>query len=372
MTTYSPQNSQVFQAAFSGALAGIAVNNAPIVDPVPADYAQADSIAGAYAQAVDTEWGGASADCLEVAVCEAASQAYFANRSTSPQSLKAYSAVGSSNEWLTAASSVVAIMLSADAYFTAQGIAVVCEGGGTAATGPTGPTGSTGATGAGATGATGATGSGGGGGTLDGDAVGPELTNEVVKISGNTGGVVPVVSPFALGTTPAVSGIIRMPNATSIVARNAANSADIPIVSTDAGGDVFLGSSAGSFAEATTTSAVLGIGGNPLFGVASLGIFASASAPISVATNHVLSSAEYAFPLLVLTGLVTTNVTLTFPNLPGVWLLDVSGVTYDPEVGLTVASGSATALIGSPAGGQPGLVVVCTRGSNTIAATYNA
>jgi len=159
MTTYSPQNSQVFQAAFSGALAGIAVNNAPIVDPVPADYLPADSIAGAYAQAVDTEWGGASADCLEVAVCETASQAYFANRSTSPQSLKAYSAVGGSNEWLIAASSVVAIMLSADAYFASQGITVVCEGG---ASGPTGPTGATGTAGtAGATGATGATGSGG-------------------------------------------------------------------------------------------------------------------------------------------------------------------------------------------------------------------
>ena len=68
MPTYSPQNPSVFQAAFTGALAGIAVNNAPILDPVPADYLPADAIAGAYAQAVDTVWAGASADCLELAV----------------------------------------------------------------------------------------------------------------------------------------------------------------------------------------------------------------------------------------------------------------------------------------------------------------
>lgn len=91
MPTYTPQNPAVFQAAYAGAIAGITVNNAPIVDPVPADYATAQTIAGAWAQAVDTEWAGAGADCLELAVCQTASEEFFSNRSTSPQSLKAYS-----------------------------------------------------------------------------------------------------------------------------------------------------------------------------------------------------------------------------------------------------------------------------------------
>src|ERR1700677_4944598 len=201
MPTYTPQNSQVFQAAFTGALAGIAVNNAPIVDPVPADYTPADTIAGAYAQAVDTEWGGASADCLEVGVCLAASEAYFSNRSVSPQSLKAYSAVGSRNEWLTVGSAVVALMLSADAYFASQGIAVVCEGGGTAATGPTGPTGSTGATGPGS-GTTGATGASGSTGPTGASGTGPTGPTGATGTTGPQGVTGPTGSTGASGTGP--------------------------------------------------------------------------------------------------------------------------------------------------------------------------
>lgn len=371
MPTYTPQNPAVFQAAYAGAIAGITVNNAPIVDPVPADYATAQTIAGAWAQAVDTEWAGAGADCLELAVCQTASEEFFSNRSTSPQSLKAYSAVGGSNEWLTAAAAVVAVMLAAEAYFTAQGISIVCESGG--ATGATGATGTAGVTGAtGPAGATGATGSGGGGGTLAGDAEGPLLSNDVHSISGNTDGVVPVVSPFSMGVGPALSGIIRIPNATGLVARNAANSADVPIVSTDGSNNVVLGDEATNNVIVTATSVISQLNNSPLFGVDGLGLFASTGASISVAASHVLSSAEYAFPVLTLTGLVATNNTLTFPNLPGVWLLDLSAVTYDPETGLTVASGSGTALIGSSAGGQPNLVIVRTSGANTIAATYNA
>jgi hypothetical protein len=164
MPTYTPQNPSVFQAAFAGALAGIAVNNAPILDPVPADYLPADAIAGAYAQAVDTVWAGASADCLELAVCSDASQAYFSNRSVSPQGLKAFSAVGSTNDWLIVAAAITALMMSADTYFASQGISVVpCGGGPTGATGTAGATGATGTAGVtGATGTAGATGTSGG------------------------------------------------------------------------------------------------------------------------------------------------------------------------------------------------------------------
>jgi hypothetical protein len=187
--SYTPQNPKVFQAAFAGAMAGIAENSALLSSPSPTAYAGANAAAGAYAQAVDTSWAGASADCLELAVCQTASQKLFAGRSVSPLSLTAsayagaglfnegstgfgpptklpalapstpiYSATGAQNDWTTAASTVTALMDSAEAYFAAQGIAVAPCGGSAGSTGTTGGTGTTGITGA--TGATGSAGSG--------------------------------------------------------------------------------------------------------------------------------------------------------------------------------------------------------------------
>ena len=45
----------------------------------------------------------------------------------------------------------------------------------------------------------------------------------------------PALTSIALGTNPAAAGAVRIPNAVNISARNAANSADIPIVQVTAG-----------------------------------------------------------------------------------------------------------------------------------------
>jgi len=187
--SYTPLNPSVFQAAFAGALAGISENSALISNPTAAAYAQANAAAGAYAQAVDISWDGASADCLELAVCQTSSQKLFAGRSVSPISLTAtayaaagifnegstglgplpklptlpastpiYSATGSLNDWTTVANAITALMDAAEAYFAAQGIAVTPCGGAAGATGSAGSSGSTGATGS--TGSTGGTGTG--------------------------------------------------------------------------------------------------------------------------------------------------------------------------------------------------------------------
>lgn len=401
--TYTPQNPDVFQSAFAGALAGIAENDALITDPTVADYATPATIAGAFAQAVDTGWGSASVDWLEMTICQEASTIYFRTHSVSPPTLPAYAATasnpvrGNTSNWgppqiplpnASAAAAIIALMMAGEAYYSAQGISPLPVpgggGGATGNTGHTGNTGNTGATGSGATGATGATGPGGGatgatgatggGGTLAGDAVGPELSNQVVQITGNTGGVVPVVSPFALGTNPAQSGIVRLPNATSVVGRNAANSADIPMLSTDAGGDVQLGNPASSNVTVTGTSVVSEIGGNPILGAASLGIFASATAPISIAASHVLSSAEYVNPIIELTGTAAASNTLTFPNLPGLWILDLSHVSVGVSGAITLVSGSGTQVIwtgGAEGVVPPTLVIVRTDGANNISASFN-
>lgn len=61
---YTPQNLQIFTAAFCGALAGMGLSDRQITSQSPATYAGLASVAGAFAQAVDTAWTSARATTL--------------------------------------------------------------------------------------------------------------------------------------------------------------------------------------------------------------------------------------------------------------------------------------------------------------------
>ena len=102
---YTPQNADVFQSAFAGALAGIAENAALITDPTAGDYANQAKIAGAFAQAVDTGWGSAGVDWLEMTICQEASTLYFAQHSLSPPTLGIYAATASQPDPTTGSTS---------------------------------------------------------------------------------------------------------------------------------------------------------------------------------------------------------------------------------------------------------------------------
>ncbi|MGE5042123.1 MAG: peptidoglycan DD-metalloendopeptidase family protein [Candidatus Levyibacteriota bacterium] len=54
-------------------------------------------------------------------------------------------------------------------------------------------------------------------------------------------GLITDTTGIALGTTPAAAGILRIPNATYITARNAANNADINVIEADASGNIAFG-----------------------------------------------------------------------------------------------------------------------------------
>lgn len=128
------------------------------------------------------------------------------------------------------------------------------------ATGAQGPAGVTGAAG-GATGAMGATGARGptgaqGPSALAGDATGAALSNQVVSISGNIGGQVPVVSPMAIDTgagTTATTGAIRLAD-TGIYGHYSGG--DVQMLSLDSGGDLSISQDAS--AQSVTIDCDLG------------------------------------------------------------------------------------------------------------------
>lgn len=72
------------------------------------------------------------------------------------------------------------------------------------------------------------------------------------------------VTSVSLGTTPALSGPARLPNNTIITARNAANSADLNVVGTDANNVYLLGQSVGISLTDSTTLNLGAIGGGLL------------------------------------------------------------------------------------------------------------
>jgi len=59
------------------------------------------------------------------------------------------------------------------------------------------------------------------------------------------GGTDPLTGPIALGTNPAQSGVIRIPNNQAITARNAAGTADVRALTVSANNDLILGAAAG-------------------------------------------------------------------------------------------------------------------------------
>jgi hypothetical protein len=146
---YTPINSVIFTAAYTGALAGMVTAGRYISNPLPADYDELAIVAGAYAQAYDQAWDDASNPCqFEVEAAEALAEATFQDRQPI-----LVPATALETTWLSLAEAIIAVVLAGELYFTAQGI--VCPPWPTGGPGSTGPTGASGPTGPSSTGPTG-------------------------------------------------------------------------------------------------------------------------------------------------------------------------------------------------------------------------
>lgn len=115
---YVPQNLQIFTAAFCGALAGMGLSDRIISDQSSASYAGLASVAGAFAQAVDTAWTSARATTLlDVEAVQSESAAYWQDRSPIPDATNTAPATHAAG-----ALALIATITAGNTYFTAQGI----------------------------------------------------------------------------------------------------------------------------------------------------------------------------------------------------------------------------------------------------------
>jgi hypothetical protein len=90
-------------------------------------------------------------------------------------------------------------------------------------------------------------------------------SQKVVNLTGSAGLVTIPTAALAFGTNPATSGNVRVPNATTVLgARNAANSADLPVIATTGGNAIVIGDSVnltgGVSIQTASTGMMLAVG----------------------------------------------------------------------------------------------------------------
>jgi hypothetical protein len=126
--SYTVINSQMFTAAFAGALAGMGVSGRIITDSVPGDYAGLVAVAGAFAQSFDTVWNSAAAvGTLEVSIAQEAAEGIWSGRSPNPADTNALIA----STWAAEAAALKALTIQSLSDYTANSYPNPSTGGGT-------------------------------------------------------------------------------------------------------------------------------------------------------------------------------------------------------------------------------------------------
>jgi hypothetical protein len=134
---------------------------------------------------------------------------------------------------------------------------------------------------------------------------------------------------------------------------------------TTTGGQLILTSGTGTTQGGLV---VLQVGGTPVFGVglsSSGGAYMLSSAATVTTGATTLAAAQYLKILIVLTGSLSNNATLVFPNQIGFWIVDISGVTLNAHT-LAFTSGSTTTSTISAISNHGDLVFISCYGGNTI------
>lgn len=188
--------------------------------------------------------------------------------------------------------------------------------------------------------------------------------NVTVSNGGYTAGIGPTGSffnngpQFSVGSNPATTGALAIPNNTFIAARNQGNSGDIDLVHVDTANEIVWGDfvnvanifqtsgtfnwqiSSANYAALATTGFSLGV---------PLGGYSSQNAPLSEAQvtvaittgNQTLTNAQYVAPYIRLQGSLTGNVAVIFPTTLGAcWTVNLSGVTLNAHAVVFQANGA--------------------------------
>lgn len=117
---YTPINVNVYIAAYTGALGGMAVGGGWLNDPVPANYNNVCIVAGSYAEAIDITWNDPTPlSGLEYDKIQCVTEQLFVGRGAQPAGDPTFQARAN---WLTVSIAVRALVRQADDYLVAQGI----------------------------------------------------------------------------------------------------------------------------------------------------------------------------------------------------------------------------------------------------------
>ena len=125
--SYTPKNVQIFTAAFAGALAGMGLSDRIISNSDPVSYAGLASVAGAFAQAIDTAWTDTRATTLlDIEAIQSNCAAYWQDRSPIVDATSTNAATHAAS-----AVTILATITASESYYAAQGITPPAIPGGT-------------------------------------------------------------------------------------------------------------------------------------------------------------------------------------------------------------------------------------------------
>lgn len=119
--SYSPNNVNVYTAAYSGAFAGMVSSGRYIKNANMATYANRAAYAGAWAQEFDTLWGMNTIDLLQIDSILAHSQAVWEERTPTPDAPSVTKYVDP-NTYTEEIAAIVAAINAEETFFAQQGI----------------------------------------------------------------------------------------------------------------------------------------------------------------------------------------------------------------------------------------------------------
>ena len=116
---YTPNQPQIYNAAYCGAFSGLMLNNAKISDTRSSNYSLRAAIAGTWAKAFDIAWGVTPPNQLDVSETLVASLNFWEVQSATPSISNIYI---SSSLWTVPCQAIVSAIQAAEAYYAGQGI----------------------------------------------------------------------------------------------------------------------------------------------------------------------------------------------------------------------------------------------------------